>query len=80
MDKVEVAYKRVNAIVQVAKIDPQMGIVLLGACANNALNYFVRVTPPELITDAIQYFDSIISQRASSVSLPKGQPNHSCPK
>ena len=70
-DKVITSKQRVDAIVQLAKLDPQMGMVLLGACANNALNYFVRVTQPSPIRDAVASFDRMIADARLQCITPE---------
>ena len=79
--QLEVASKRIDDICLLARDEPQMAIRLLGSCANKALGYYTRVTPPGLLDEMLHRFDERMSAartlclRGDTPSAPPPQRN-----
>ena len=62
IQKVDALGLRVVALLKLAKLNPHAAYRLTGTALNAALDYYLRCTPPDLISEAIANFDRLIEQ------------------
>jgi hypothetical protein len=59
-DKLRALTAKVNAMTDLSKHEAQIAYQMVVHCANHAWRYYVRVTPPAMISELIQYYDDMI--------------------
>ena len=72
LEKVKDLEKRATALLKLASPNPHAAYRLTGTALNAALNYLIRCTAPELITDALQAFDDLIRRTTDKCLELKG--------
>ena len=69
--KVTSLFPRIDATIKLGSVNKQAAFKVLGESVNHALDYYLRTTPPQLITDSIDRFDAKTNEAALDIlSLP----------
>jgi hypothetical protein len=76
IDQVRVNVKR---LVKMGKVSPQHAMRMLGDSINHSLDYYVRVTPPAMVEQMAQRFDTLIMQAAFAILEPPDTETTHCP-
>ena len=66
----QAACDKINQITLLGANEPQMAMRLLGNCAVQALNYFVRICPPRLLASVCPAFDQAVAEARLKILTP----------
>ena len=71
-EKLDQIQSRIESTLDLAQVNRQAAFKILGESVNKALDYYVRTTPPHLISDGIKDFDLRIEAAARTILLLDG--------